>query len=63
MKIIGGDQFYSLFARMELQQAKDFRYIAKDGKEHKLTQKQALKRVNRHFAEHNQSFTLSCVKK
>jgi len=46
-KIIGEEQFYSVFARMELQQTKDFRYITNDGKEHKLPQKQALKRVNR----------------
>ncbi|WLF29199.1 hypothetical protein [Bacillus altitudinis] len=63
-EIIGDEQYFSLFARMELQQAKDFRYITNDGKERKLTQKQALKRVNRQLNKHNQlPLSLSWCKK
>ncbi|MGE7887831.1 hypothetical protein ACQKN7_10720 [Bacillus cereus] len=61
---IGEKKYYEILRTLELQEAKSFRYYDNKGKEHKLTQKEALKRVNRRMLKHNQpSYKLSWVKK
>ncbi|MFB5574713.1 hypothetical protein [Bacillus cereus] len=64
IKDIGKKKYYELLRLLELKEAKSFRYYDNKGKEHKLTQKEALKRVNRRMLKHNQpSYKLSWVKK
>ncbi|MGE6309394.1 hypothetical protein ACQKD6_02690 [Bacillus cereus] len=64
IKHIGEKKYYELLRLLELKEAKSFRYYDNKGKQHKLTQKAALKRVNRRMLKHNQPpYKLSWVKK
>lgn len=61
---IGEKRYYVILRTLELQEAKSFRYYDNQGKQHKLTQKEVLKRMNRRLRKHNQpSISLSWVKK
>ncbi|MEH7785735.1 hypothetical protein V7332_20285 [Bacillus thuringiensis] len=61
---IGEKKYYEILRTLELQEAKSFRYYDNQGKEHKLTQKEILKRMNRRLRKRNQSsISLSWVKK
>ncbi|MGG5736688.1 hypothetical protein [Bacillus cereus group sp. IBL03679] len=61
---IGEKRYYEILRTLELQEAKSFRYYDNRGKQHKLTQKEVLKRMNRRLPRHNQSpISLSWVKK
>lgn len=61
---IGEKRYYEILRTLELQEAKSFRYYDNRGKQHKLTQKEALKRMNRRLIKINQSpISLSWVKK
>ena len=62
--IISESEYYNILARMELREAKEFRYHDNKGIEKKMTMTQALKRVNRMLAkEKQQPLSLSWVKK
>ncbi|MGX5541506.1 hypothetical protein ACWKTJ_27410 [Bacillus wiedmannii] len=61
---IGEKKYYEILRTLELREAKSFRYYDNKGKQHKLTQKEVLKRMNRRLRKHNQlSISLSWVKK
>ncbi|MDA1678652.1 hypothetical protein [Bacillus cereus group sp. TH152-1LC] len=61
---IGEKRYYEILRTLELQEAKSFRYYDNKGKQHKLTQKEVLKRMNRRLIKINQSpISLSWVKK
>ncbi|PEK51571.1 hypothetical protein CN586_08540 [Bacillus toyonensis] len=65
--IIGNDEYHRILGLMELKEAKSFRYHDNKGKQHKLTQKEVLKRVNRRLMKHNPKqqspYKLSWIKK
>lgn len=61
---IGEKKYYEILRTLELQEAKSFRYYDNQGKQHKLTQKEVLKRMNRRLRINGQpSISLSWVKK
>ncbi|PEF36079.1 hypothetical protein CON72_17190 [Bacillus wiedmannii] len=61
---IDKEKYYQILRKLELKEAKSFRYHDNKGNEHKLKQTEALKRVNRRMLKHNQpSYKLSWVKK
>ncbi|PFX62952.1 hypothetical protein COL36_06485 [Bacillus wiedmannii] len=64
--IIGDDEYHRILGVMELKEAKSFRYYDNKSKQHKLTQKEALKRVNRRLMKRNHRkppYKLSWIKK
>ncbi len=62
--LIGEKEYFKLLRKLELKEAKSFRYHDNKGNEHKLKQTEALKRVNRRLLKHNQPpYKLSWVKK
>ncbi|PET04400.1 hypothetical protein CN505_15925 [Bacillus cereus] len=57
-------KYYQILRKLELQEAKSFRYHDNKGIEHKLKQKEVLKRINRRLRKQNQAtISLSWVKK
>ncbi|TXR78314.1 hypothetical protein [Bacillus sp. BF9-10] len=62
--LIGEKEYFKLLRKWELTEAKSFRYHDNKGIEHKLKQKEVLKRINRRLRKQNQpTISLSWVKK